>query len=371
MNRDLGYKIRTKWATKLLDWTEALPSFNGGTIAELQSIRKHQRTWAERESERTRMPKDLRLTIPRVVLLQTYPIEEFDHLDKALRNLFPGCKDQIDRIRGEAAGIEGWSWHAIGHLARTGAFLPLHTAVVPTLPAEIRSIAIDVHRILPSLFVVAFTVSLRESFTDQLHRLNRLPYLGRVDFQNWLPFGRYGVNHSEESSDVAREEAMLGYLAEGRQRAERVIKKYFPPPGYARQTQLPAIEEFHLKWTGGGDGLPADWLEQSFSWGAPFGLRTLRFDSFKSEEYVFQGSGDTERDVPHPNRLIVMDDQVTSKWPSFELAELEKSLGALPCTPSSDFTVRRPSCETENTGLQALGKSENAVCFQEGNTSSR
>src|SRR2546425_8090803 len=81
--------LRVLVAKTYLDWAEMLPDFNRGLIANLQHMRKHQRKRSRSSSERNRPPEGLRFSYPRCVLMELFPLEEFQSMDKAIHKLFP------------------------------------------------------------------------------------------------------------------------------------------------------------------------------------------------------------------------------------------------------------------------------------------
>jgi hypothetical protein len=133
------YKLRTfKRRSKLwigrhiLNIAEALPTFNGGFIQHLQGIRKHSREDADKDFERTRLPKDGKLVLSTITLYQVYPIEDLDILTDSIErefgnDVFKRTFDTIKSLRSSENHLFGGSHYVLGHISRdkSGFFYPL------------------------------------------------------------------------------------------------------------------------------------------------------------------------------------------------------------------------------------------------------
>jgi hypothetical protein len=272
------------------------------TIQSLKITRKYQRISSERFFEMSRPPEGTALEYLFVRLMEMFHIEDFEDLKEGLIRLLPDLQGEIpmEDFRAqfdETADRSFGSWRTLGFIVRTSASNPMlkPCRVMPELPKEVKVIAVELHQVLPSFFVVTADCILGPEATSQLLALRDQPYLGQVRFDRLVPWGVFGVGRSQGNPNSEQERIIINWLAELRGKIETCldpfISGYFMRQGGKRQTaqetRLPAIEVFALK------GVPTDsvgafekWKEIAWHW---WDSLAFNFSSnvYRTRELVF------------------------------------------------------------------------------------
>ncbi|MEL6930790.1 MAG: hypothetical protein AAFO95_19485, partial [Cyanobacteria bacterium J06600_6] len=117
-------KIRLKLAKKYLDWAETLPQFQGGTIAWLQEIRKHQRERSEYSRNEYKIPENTSVEYSFFSLAELFFIEDVKQLKNNLLKLFPdldsSTKDKkfSNEISDLATSVSRCAYIPLGHIVK-------------------------------------------------------------------------------------------------------------------------------------------------------------------------------------------------------------------------------------------------------------
>jgi hypothetical protein len=226
-------------------------------------------------------------------LIELYHIEDFENLREGLIKLFPELQGDLPQqdFRAEfSQSVENnfTSWRKLGYILPKGkgAFLDTHR-VIPELPDEIRLIAVELHQILPSFFVVTYDCFLTSAATGHLLTLQDSRPLGKVRFKRPIPWGIHGGGHSQGNPDTERVENIIDWLAALRGKVERCLLPY--ASGYfARReggklprdaARLPAVEVFALKGVPEEAAAFGQWKDDARHW-----WKSLAFN-FSSRTY--------------------------------------------------------------------------------------
>ncbi len=352
-------RLRVFVAKKYLDWAEMLPDFNGGLIAHLQDMRRSQREQSKRCFEQSRQPKGTEFAYPACILMELFPLEEFQTMDRAIRNLFPERRlvyDSMDEFRMRAADLTGFSNYHVGIIAGKRGFFADRVSVEPDLPRGTRYVSIWIHKVLPSTFVLSFDVFLEQAVTTELRRVQDKMYLPTVRFRRWLPIRLGRGERSETPAESAMEGAVFDYLDGVRSGIEVLIRKHFS--GYfSRQfrgkgPRLPAIEIFDLNGVSTGEANTDDWLRTFCGWAEPLGLHRveIEFNGYRDKDMIFVPGEGSPTASPYAHRLLVLGPQgETSQAREERLALLVEGFGqsVLPFVVFLEFLSRiRRTMET-------------------------
>ena len=305
-------KVRLVWGKKCLDLAELLPHSTRGLLSHLQLMRKHQREQAARSLETSRLPEDIDIRYPLCIQMELFPVERIDILNSAIAHYFPeeGFFSQkrnfIDSI---APSLLAGGYSHVGTLVRKSNFLfGGASATVSNLPADVQYIAIDVYKVLSSIFVVRFSSYLNDGPMARVReQLNRM-YLPATRFKYWIPHGFSFISHSETPSDLVREKSVLRELLRVRVQLEEFIGQRFQ--GYffgqckRKEPRLPTIERFDLT------GVPSEGEFLRWGWGEPLGLHSgiISFDGYRADKQIFVFGGERNCDRPLAHRWILLHD---------------------------------------------------------------
>jgi hypothetical protein len=298
-------RIRVKWADTILGVAESLPTFNAGIVSHLQFTRKDQREQSEREFGESRLPEGSTIRLCGTNLLRLYPLEDLEVMESLLRRWFPKASGDPDRrIGGDAESLTGVSWSYVGHVARRASgFFPGEVAVLDDLPSEIEHISVGVQKVLPSLRVLVFGVTLAGGVSTELLKLHQARYFGRITFNRWIPstFRFWGMTYG--SPEAARQRAIYDYVENVRSKVKRFITRHFPGPPHPDPHHFVVLDDFHLSADEPAAATPA-WPG---AWGWQFGLRSWGYNLFRSDVARFLAA-EEESGMVYPHRLIVNGD---------------------------------------------------------------
>jgi hypothetical protein len=297
----LKRRVKLTVGNKVLDIAEALPSFNGGFIQNLQYMRRNLRKHIEQDFTNMRLPEGAHLELPRIFMFQVYPIEDIDILTRSMERTFGNDKfrrssEPLEDVKRSESSLWAGSWSLLGHLSRNKSsfFYPVGHRYVQSLPSEVSDIDIRLYKVFPSTFVILFSVSLNSQVSDALNAFYKKKYLGTIEFRHFLPVGRWSYASSHGFAESVRREAIASYLDSVFLRAERQIKKFFPEPRISRNTRLPVLRDIRLVLPVGAD--PSLEIPGSIRWGGGLGLGSLTYDAYRDGNTFFSFSDDNDDD---------------------------------------------------------------------------
>ncbi len=330
--RDELRRLSERWqksiTNRYLNFAESLPSFHGGFVASLQSIRQHQRKCAEKLYAETRPPSGADAEYLGFRLLELFPAEEYTKLISGLRKLFPTTRygqDEIDRFGTLMPDLFEGGWSNIGTLCREKSWLgSLQSRVLPELPDEVRNIGVSAHKVLPSAVVVAFDVHLSDAATKKLKRLHDCRYLPETRFHSWRPWSKYGSGRSESPAEWAMEGAILEWQTGLHSRVETVVAKYLS--GFFRRSEratgrLPCIDVFSVIGLPDNEEETSKRLQAMRRWMESIVLqsRTAHFQSYFGRDLMFAWAEHRDDRPAVPYRLV----QLFSQRPATDPTTLQ------------------------------------------------
>ena len=249
----------------------------------------------------SRPPIGTSIDYPFLRLMEMFHVEDFSNLKEGLIRLLPGLqgelpmedfRSQFDQTVERSFG----GWRKLGRIVRSPSGPMLEPCgVLPNLPDEVRVIAVELHQVLPSFFVVTLDCILEPEATSRLKELQNQPYLGDIRYKRLIPWGVLGGGHSLGNPDTEMEEAVINYLADLRLRIEKCLAPFIT--GYfmrqkatkrlQRDTRLPAIEVFALRGTLINDQHSfEEWKREAWHWWDSLAF-TFSHDVYKTRDLVF------------------------------------------------------------------------------------
>jgi len=302
-------------SSKLLDFAENLPKFQGGFIHSLQQIRETQRKWSKDTFQRTRPPEGTSVEYLGFWLFEMFHYEDFYELKRSIRSLFP----EVDNTRGgrtlddffENIGekITSTGWTNIGKMVRPDSkfLIPADPKrVFDDLPHEIENVKVGLHKILPSIMVVSFFVQLNEKASKRLHDLQERRYLSKADLQyvyfnpNFLGFG-----HSMGSGEMKKEISLwLESLHIG---VEKLVHQFMAGVFLSKKgkhAKLPSIELYGIKGhLSSLENFPK-WAKDSWNWWDSMNFRF--YDRFYSNDTKIVILGDLRQKKENVHRIVAL-----------------------------------------------------------------
>ena len=306
---------------RYLDFAEKLPTFGGGFLRTLQSIRERQRERADELYAQTRAPSGTDVSYSGFRLIELFPAEEYDRLISGLRKLFPTQRygrDQIDRLGTSVPDLFEGGWSNIGTLCRERLIGPLQIRIVPDLPKEIVAVEVSAHKILPSAVVLAFDVRMTEAATKELIALHNQKYLPHIRFHSWAPWRKHSWGNSESPAEWGMQDAILGWEGGLHSGVERVIRPYLSG-FFARSgcgaSRLPAVDIFTVTGLPPGDDAEKR-LQGTSAWMDSLALRSRAspLGNYAGKDLMFVWAKDSDERPPVPYRFI----EIYSQLPADE-----------------------------------------------------
>jgi|GEM_PF-1238053 len=334
--------MRLRVAKSVLDVAEQLPSFNGGPVQRLQTIRKLDRELAAAAHATTRPPEGTSLSCGACCLLEVFPIEDFDHLESGVRRLFPRMEvnGNFDRFRASADDLLGGGWLRIGTLVPGNtekAFAVLLTEEFD-LPSYVKSVEVWGHRPLPSIFAISLHAKLTSSVTDDLVRVQSSHYLPDVRFWPMVPIGRRYRTSSNTPDLVA-----LRALTEHQNHMRAEIEDCFAPfiSGYfmkrsGKGPHLPATEIYELNGTGSGEEALMEWKTKTRPWCMSMALNFFRGHAFEGQNTVFTLAASLRPGADIPYKLLILTDKTRKGEQSTDIEAF--LISVLPIVAIREFT---------------------------------
>ncbi len=287
-------RFKESLARVYLDFCEILPRFRGSAIASLQRIREWQRKDAARAETAAKRPDGTEIVYDHLILVELFPIEDYDRMEHGLRTLFPPesfGSDPIADFKKTALQLSLFGHTLVGYIVpKRNPFLGFRSRILTTLPSEVDRIVVRLHKILPSAFAVTLGIALGDRVTQQLRTIQSNCYLPRVVFRNWIPWGLNATSHTMWSAEQARQQAIVTRLIAMRESIEAALKPfvsgYFSTTNHGHSSKLLSIPCFTLKGVPTDDVKFREWLDRASGWLSDLGPRSYEIDrdGFKSKD---------------------------------------------------------------------------------------
>ena len=158
----MSIKWRSQIANIYIKWANRLTFFKGDVARTLRRIKKEQDKDSQNTLLKTRPPEGTAIEYFYFRLFDIFQIENVDNLLSGLRKLFPSFDDPFfrgdyfEKFIQNATGITGGGWINIGYICRDrkGRFFGNRFRELKKLPPYVDFIHIELHKVLPSFFLL-------------------------------------------------------------------------------------------------------------------------------------------------------------------------------------------------------------------------
>lgn len=310
-------KYRSKITSIILDWVETWPKFHGGYIRSLQHRRERQREESDKTFEGTRPPENTELDFLALRMIDIFQYEEFQLLSEYINKIFPdleiGIGNTFNSYFEEFSDslTSGW-WVNIGWIYRSNKPIGIKNSLhLPSLPPEVDTIEIALHKILPSIIVVTFDVYLNQTASTRLKKLQASKYLGDVKIESFFFKSRF-IGMSWGRAEQRMKRTIIEWLSNIRVGIERSIQPYLTG-GFMKDSKLspgmPAIEVYGLKAQFKKRNGFVIWANSCRAWWESLGFRLYSSTYHNSHfAYIWSREGkDNKLSIPH--RILVFEEE--------------------------------------------------------------
>lgn len=320
-------KIRLKLAKKYLDWAEALPQFQGGTIAWLQEIRKRQREHSEYSCNKYKIPENISVEYSFFCLAELFFIEDVKKLKTSMLKLFPNLDSSIEeenfsnRIDNMAISMSSGSHFLLGNIVKKRKknhyFFGRDLVEIESLPEEVSHIDVSLYKLFPSSFIIRLDVFLNDEANKNILELQKRPHLSDIRFEALIPIKVSA--YSQHSSYMATVKEILLWKEELRGKVEKSLKPYIN--GYFTQTssnkiaKLPSSEVILLEGTEDSTDDLSEWIQNNHDWLSCSGCNIEQFSSYTNKKCIFSFYSKTNSvsNRNTSNQLIILLDNYPEK----------------------------------------------------------
>lgn len=301
----LPKSVRVRIADWLLNWAEKQKKAEPKNwfVFHLQNHRDEQHEIGEILYLHSQPPKGTEIEFIGFRLYEIFHYEDFDKISVGLKNLFP---DQNSLGRNFLEGFEETSetmrtgvWHPVGVLSRDakGYFMGGRSfRQFSAIHELIKSIDIEVQKILPSTFIVSFDVQLEDKATVILRELQSKKFLGESVF-NGITWGKFPmIDMVMFSPDNFRIEKIKEWISGLRENVELIIKPYLSGyflSKYSQTGHLPSIEVYSLKRSLIDQKNFARWISSDRGWARSLSLNLESYNIFGNKDLVFSWHNST------------------------------------------------------------------------------
>lgn len=300
MKKNNGYSKRKVWlANKYIKWVNKFTFLKGDGINTIRRLEKKNKSKAEELYEKTRPPKDNTIDYLYFRLFDVFQIEDFENLIQGIKRLFPDFEDDflfgnrdLEFIR-KATGISGGHRLNIGTLYRDaeGMVFGYRARKMIELPEYVDFIDVELHKCLPSIFVMTYDVVLRNTATEKLIQLQNTYYYPEIQFRNLLPRGKSAGGYSTAFAEHVMRREIVKWLDTLRYQVEKILKSYlkgdFMLEVSEHITKLPAIEVYGFKNAPKTKTAQKNWLIATKDWLESFGFPRHHYDTYTNGKIMF------------------------------------------------------------------------------------
>jgi hypothetical protein len=223
-------------------------------------MRKRQREHSEAAYQQSRPPQGTEVEWLYFRLIEVFHIEDYDELMEGIGRLFPEMDDDflqrpsLDELKRLDRRLHGRSWWFLGRVVRerrAGFYPPPPVREMPTLPPDVDYIELELHQILPSLFVVSMDVHLMDSATHHLVQVQNTRHLSEVRFRRLIPWGSLGGGYSSVRAEAVMRRETLRWLTHLQGEVERCLCSYvkgvFVQQPSSKAARFPIVDVHALK----------------------------------------------------------------------------------------------------------------------------
>lgn len=318
----MSIKWRSHLAKVYIKWGNKFPFLKGDLARTLRHIQKRQIEDTESTFKETRPPEGVEMEYIYFRLFDTFQVEDVDSLLQGLKKLFPNFNDPFfrgdyyEKFIQNAIGIGDGQWLNIGDIARDkkGRFWGDRFRVLRSLPSTVEYIHIELHKILPSLFVLTYDVYLERSVTEKLNELQNSHYVSNIYFRKIMPYGKGGGGYSIESAEFVMRQNIEKWRTDLYLQIEKCLggflKGEFLRNKLSNSNELPSVEVYSFKGIPKTKNALQKWLHKSSSWLESLGFHMTSFYSYTNGKLIFIPKLNFNKDNDRSShRVIVLREQ--------------------------------------------------------------
>jgi hypothetical protein len=276
-----------------------LTFIKGHIFETLRGLKREQDRESTDTFTKTRPPEGVEIEYPYFRLFDIFQIEDANKLLKGLRKLFPYFNDPFieghynENFIRNATGMTVGEWLNIGCLYKEnkGRRFYGRSSKINELPSFVDYINVELHKILPSIFVITYDVHLNDNLINKLIELQSTKYLPDIKLRNIIPYHKGSVGYSMLPAELVMERNIGEWFTNLRYSVEDCLKNYikgeFLNDKSKLYNHLPSIEVFIFK------GLPEtrkaiiNWINKSNRWLGSLGLHYLFINAFTNGKLFF------------------------------------------------------------------------------------
>jgi hypothetical protein len=314
----MSIRWRSRLAENYIKWANRLTFLRGDGVTTLRHIKERQDKDSHDTFLKTRPPEGATIELIYFRVFDIFQIENTDSLLSGLKKLFPGFSDPFfrgdydEKFIQDATGISGGQWLNIGNICRDrrGRFFGDRFRELKTLPHYIDYIHIELHKVLPSIFVLTYDIHLEDSATKKLNELQNSLYKPETLFRRLIPYGKLGGGYSTNRAEHVMRRAIFDWLTNLRIQVEKCLEPFivgdFLQDKSQKNSRLPSIEVYGIKGMPKTKTAIRNWIHTSRRWLESLGFHLLDINTFTDGKLIFVPRWQHDHDDNRPSyRLVV------------------------------------------------------------------
>ena len=209
----------------------------------------------------------------------------------------------------------GGAWINLGEVVRDRKkhFFSGHVREMEDLPDEVDYISLELHQILPSLFMVSMDVYLNKAAGERINGLQNSFYKNEIRFKRIIPMGRVGGGYNRKPAENVMHDEIVFWINNLRNNIELCllpyVKGFFGSQNSGKNPKFPTIEIFALKGVPGKYDDFNIWLDQGNRWLESYGFNLFHFNNYSNNTHAIflrDFSGHMGKIKEIPNRCIIL-----------------------------------------------------------------
>lgn len=314
----MSIRWRSRLSENYIKWANRLTFLRGDGVTTLRHIKERQDKDSHDTFLKTRSPEGTTIELIYFRIFDIFQIENTDSLLSGLNKIFPKFSDPFfrgdyyEKFIQEATGISGGQWLNIGDIYRDrkGRFFGDRVRELKTLPPHVDYIHMELHKVLPSIFVVTYDVHLEESATNEINKLQNSLYKSEILFRRLIPYGKLGGGYSTNPAEHVMKRVIIDWLTDLRIQVEKCLEPFiagdFLRDKSQKNSRLPSIEVYGIKGMPKTKPAIRNWIHASNRWLESLGFHLLVSNTFTDGKLIFIPKWQHDNDDNRPSyRLVV------------------------------------------------------------------
>jgi hypothetical protein len=273
--------LKSRISNWMLNVAEKLPSFNGGLISHLQTIRAIQRKSAKTDLERRLKPDGGIVALTHINVTIPFELEDFESIHRGLRNLFGKNEKNIQfikKLKDEVNSFSKTSWNNLGSISSDPSrmFVGSNIHIADELPSSTDYVRVSYLRLLPSVAAIEFSFSIKKAFSSNLDRIQAIPHLDPIEFTRLFPLSKIRRGHSSVSTNGAATAISNEIEKLYSELSEYIGKRFFRKK--VKALSNPYLFTNIFKLFGAPNEDQFQWIKINHSWLNDYSLNPLTLD---------------------------------------------------------------------------------------------